>query len=126
MIDDITRWAQAQPDLLALVLVGSYARNAARPDSDIDLVLIVENPARYLDDIAWTGAFGKINQQQLEPYGRVTSIRVWYKAGPEVEFAITGRAWLSLPLDAGTKRVLRDGFKVLYESEAQLFSGLIL
>ncbi|MFJ5677854.1 nucleotidyltransferase domain-containing protein [Streptomyces sp. NPDC093097] len=31
-------------------LVGSYARNAARPDSDIDIVLLTTDRSRYADD----------------------------------------------------------------------------
>ena len=39
IIDRITRWAAGRHDVVGLLLVGSCARNAARPDSDIDLVL---------------------------------------------------------------------------------------
>ncbi len=34
------QWARTQPDIRALLLVGSWARDAARPDSDVDLVVL--------------------------------------------------------------------------------------
>jgi len=36
-LDDVTAWASNQPDIQALALVGSYARNAANETSDVDL-----------------------------------------------------------------------------------------
>ncbi|WP_210730372.1 nucleotidyltransferase domain-containing protein [Streptomyces sp. S816] len=38
--------------MVGLLLVGSYARGAARPDSDVDIVLLKADPARYLTDTA--------------------------------------------------------------------------
>jgi predicted nucleotidyltransferase len=48
VIERITRWAAARKDVLGLLLVGSCARNAARPDSDIDVVRILHDPGDAL------------------------------------------------------------------------------
>jgi len=48
----IADWASAQSDVQAVARVGSCARGAAGPDSDIDLVLPVANPQKYLSDAA--------------------------------------------------------------------------
>ncbi|MFF4038446.1 nucleotidyltransferase domain-containing protein [Streptomyces sp. NPDC001816] len=53
VIFHITRWARDREDIVGLLLVGSCARNAARPDSDIDIVLLTTDEPRYLDDAAW-------------------------------------------------------------------------
>ena len=45
------RWASAQLDVQAIALVGSYARGEARDDSDIDLVLLTDQPQNYLEDL---------------------------------------------------------------------------
>jgi predicted nucleotidyltransferase len=124
-IKEIICWSKGQPGLLAVALVGSYARGTAGKGSDIDLVLIALDPGEYLKDTAWAGVFGEIEKQQIEPYGKLTSLRVWYAAGPEVEFGLTTRDWASLPLDFGTKRVISDGVKLLLEREAGILSGLI-
>jgi len=114
-LDEFTAWAAAQSDIVAVALVGSYARNAATETSDIDLVLIASQPGRYLQDVAWTRQFGQVRQHQVEDYGKVTSIRVWYADGREVEYGITDEGWAALPLDEGTHRVISDGMRVLFE-----------
>ncbi|MEM6429058.1 MAG: nucleotidyltransferase domain-containing protein [Deinococcota bacterium] len=45
LLTKITTWAQEQPNVVALALVGSYANGTARPDSDVDLVLVCEQPS---------------------------------------------------------------------------------
>jgi predicted nucleotidyltransferase len=119
-LDDVLAWAAGQADIIAVALVGSYARNAAKDTSDIDLVLIVEDPQKYLSDTAWAGNFGEIAKQQLEDYGKVTSLRIWYANGREVEYGLSTRAWVELPLDKGTQQVIGDGLKVLFEREPVL------
>jgi predicted nucleotidyltransferase len=116
-LDEFAAWAAAQPDIVAVALVGSYARNAATETSDIDLVIIASQPETYLQDVAWTRQFGQVRQCQIEDYGKVTSIRVWYTDGREVEYGITDASWAALPLDEGTHRVISDGMRVLFERE---------
>jgi predicted nucleotidyltransferase len=121
----VTAWAETQPDILAIALVGSYARDLASETSDIDLVLLVEEPARYLNDTSWAARFGSITSQQIEDWGMVTSLRVFYAPEPEVEYGFTTSAWAAQPLDAGTRRVIQDGMRVLYE-RLPLLSPLVL
>jgi predicted nucleotidyltransferase len=115
LLQAAAEWAQVRPDIAGLALVGSYAREAATPDSDVDLVVITSDPARYLDDLSWTTGFGEVLRRQLEDYGKVTSVRVWYADGLEVEYGITSEDWATLPLDEGTRAVIADGMKVLFE-----------
>ncbi|GAI57290.1 unnamed protein product, partial [marine sediment metagenome] len=44
LLREIKNWAHKNNDLDSLLLVGSYARNKARQDSDIDLVLFFNDP----------------------------------------------------------------------------------
>jgi hypothetical protein len=59
--------------------------------------------------------FGIIEKKQIESYGLVKSIRVYYREGLEVEYGITDRSWVAVPLDAGTQRVINDGLRILFE-----------
>ena len=115
LLNDFTEWAYARPDIQAVALVGSYARNAATATSDVDLVVIANNPELYLNDQSWLERFGEIHQQQGEDYGLVTSIRVWYSDGREVEYGITSERWAAMPLDEGTRQVISDGMRILFE-----------
>jgi len=114
-LDAFINWASAQADVQGIALVGSYARRAAREDSDIDLVILTDTPRKYLDDNTWIERFGSVEKQQTEDYGKLTSLRVWYQNGSEVEYGITTPDWAAAPLDAGASRVISDGMLVLFE-----------
>lgn len=108
-------WASPQEDVQAIALVGSYARGEARDDSDIDLVLLTDEPQKYLEDVKWIERFGVTQKHQTEDYGKLISLRVWYQNGVEVEYGLTTPEWAALPLDAGTQEVIRGGMVVLFE-----------
>jgi len=114
-LQQVAEWASDQKDIHAVALVGSHARGEARGDSDIDLVLLADNPQKYLGDGGWLGQFGPVLRRQTEYYGLMTSVRVWFAAGGEVEFGWTSRAWAEEPLDEGTRRVIQDGMRVIFE-----------
>ena len=114
-LDAFVAWASDQSDVQAIALVGSYARGAAKDDSDIDLVILTDQPQKYLDDIKWMERFGSVEKHQTEDYGKLISIRAWYQNGVEVEYGITTPYWAATPLDAGTREVIVGGMIVLFE-----------
>ena len=114
-LDAFISWASEQADVHGIALVGSYARGAARDDSDIDLVILTDKPRKYLDVIQWTKRFGIVEKHQTEDYGKLISSRIWYQNGPEVEYGITAPDWAATPLDAGTRKVIGAGMIVLFE-----------
>jgi hypothetical protein len=77
-------------------------------------------PDRYLEHTDWAKDFGRVRQQQIEDWGKVTSLRVWYKDGLEVEYGLTTPEWAMSPLDAGTRRVIEDGMLVLFDRDGLL------
>ena len=114
-LKQVRTWADSQAQVLAAALVGSWARGSAKPDSDIDLVLIVENPIDFLEDTTWISRFGIPQNQQVKEYGAVTSLRVWYADGKEVEFGFTTPDWIAEPLDPGTRQVINAGCRVILD-----------
>lgn len=115
LISAAEAWCAARPDIEAAALLGSHARGQARASSDIDLLLLSRNWPDFLLDTAWIEHFGAVELTQLEDYGAVKSLRVWYLNGPEVEFSFSGPEWASLPLDPGTLDVVRGGLRILYD-----------
>ena len=111
----ISQWASIQSDIQAIALVGSHASGTATGTSDVDLVIITDDPNQYLDNLLWTERFGTVHKQQVEKYGLVTSIRVWYEDGLEVEYGIANEVWAAEPLDKGTQQVIADGMGILFE-----------
>jgi len=120
LLKKIKNWAHKNNDLNSLLLVGSYARNEVHQDSDIDLVLIFNDPKKYINNLDWIKEFGEIERYEIEYWGRVTSIRAWYKNGIEVEFGITSAEWAETPVDSGTFRVVSDGSKILVDKSKKL------
>lgn len=124
LLQAVAEWAGADSRVSGLVLVGSHARGTARSDSDVDLVLLSSVPQELLCDASWAASFGGVTSTKHEDYGRLTSIRVQYAEGPEVEFGIADVRWASLPLDPGTRRVLANGARPLYDDAGLLERAL--
>jgi len=60
----------------------------------------------------------------VEDWGLVTSLRVYYEDGLEVEYGVTSSQWVNLPLDAGTRRVIADGMQILVDKRGWLCRAL--
>lgn len=88
----------------------------------MDLVVLANQPELHLQERSWAEAFGKIVNQRVEDYGRLASLRIEYADGLEVEYGFTDVSWASAPLDQGTREVILDGMKVLFEREPLLSS----
>ena len=112
LIKGVTAWASLRPDIRALLMVGSYARGDARPDSDVDLILLCKQPTELLNDRTWINDFGAVERECVENWGPLTSVRVWYAHGLEVEFGVAAVDWA---FAEGTDEVLRDSFRVLLD-----------
>ena len=121
-LNEFSRWATDQDNIEAVALVGSYARGTATEASDVDLVVLANQPDLYLQERTWTQTFGKIVNQRVEDYGKLISLRVRYADGLEVEFGLTDASWAAAPLDEGTREVISRGMKVLFERGSILSS----
>ena len=117
----LTSWAGGRPDVQAIALVGSRARNAARTDSDVDVVVISDEPAAYLEDAAWTRGLRVTSLTEPQKWGAVTSRRAEIGSGLEVEFGFASPSWANTdPVDEGTRRVVLNGFRVIYDRSGLL------
>jgi uncharacterized protein len=128
IIEVVLAWATAQPEIRAVVLVGSHARGTARPDSDIDLVLLATDPdalradTTWVRQIDWHAIDTRPLRWQDEEYGAAWSRRVCL---PDrrvlVEFTFASLNWANTDLpDAGTRRVISDGCRILYDPDELL------
>jgi predicted nucleotidyltransferase len=114
-LHDFARWAATRRDIQGVAPVGSYARGAATETSDVDLVVLADQPGLYLQEGSWAEKFGKSADQQVEDYGKLVSLRIKYADGLEVEYGFTEVSWAGTPLDQGTREVIQGGMKVLFE-----------
>ena len=110
-------WARAQKDIKAVALVGSYARDEANEGSDVDLLILTTDITKYISDHSWVSRFGETTECRIEDWGKVTSLRTFYKGGLEVEYGFTTPDWAQMPMDAGSSRVVSDGIKILFDAQ---------
>jgi uncharacterized protein len=111
----IRRWAATQNSVHGAALIGSYARNEAKTDSDIDIMILTTQAKQFISNTQWASSFGRVNSISIEHYGVVTSIRVFYVDLYEVEFSFCSPQWAHVPLDKGTETVLLGGVTILYD-----------
>jgi len=125
----ITAWARSRADILGLALVGSWARGAARLDSDVDLVLLVSKPQAFrrnedwLAEINWADAH--VAHWHDVDYGSVWSRHIELQPHCVIEFTFCHPSWAAAnPIDAGTANVLSGGCRVLVD-KAKLLARLL-
>jgi len=123
-LQSVVEWAKNEPDLMALALVGSHARGEASPESDVDLILLLRSPKEYLNDRDWISEFGEPGHIIQEDWGKVTSLRVLYANGLEIEYGLSNLEWGSDPRNKGDARVIGNGLIVLYEKDGHLSNKL--
>ncbi len=115
-------WSSARSDVVALALVGSWARGEARPDSDVDLVLLSERPADYTGASGWTGGLapGAVLLRDGD-WGAIRERRLLLPSGLELEVGVGRPSWAATePVDPGTRRVVRDGLRPLHDPRGLL------
>jgi len=112
---EFKRWAATEAGIHAVALIGSHARSTATAESDVDLIVVVSLPNIYLQHKQWTSLFGHVVREQTEEYGNCTSLRVWYDEGFQVEYGFVDERWAAQPLDEGTRKIVAEGMKVMYE-----------
>ncbi len=129
IVRPIIQWATSRRTILAVALVGSWARGTAHAESDVDLMFLVEQPLLFrtntdwLSDISWGDH--QIESWEDKDYGAVWSRHVCLDSSDvgcaEIEFSFGRLGWASItPLDLGTQRVVSDGCRILYDPEGIL------
>jgi uncharacterized protein len=124
----VVAWATAQPKIRAIALVGSHARGIARPDSDIDFMLLAMDPESFRADTTWVAeidwhAVGtRLQKWQDEEYGAAWSRRIWLTDRcVQVELTFASLSWADRePPDEGTRRVISNGCRILYDPDELL------
>lgn len=127
LLTEVAAWAAARPDVRGVGVAGSWARGGARPDSDVDLVVLADEPTVLLasEGPDTARALGLDGRTAIEEWGVVTAIRGNLAGGLEVEIGIATPAWALVdPLDSGTREVIRGGFRIVYDPEG-LFAAAV-
>lgn len=120
LLERFTLWVSTQPDVQGAALVGSYARAAATEASDVDLMILTTEVETYFRSYEWVSMLGDIVESKAEDWGRVTALRAFYQGDLEVEYNFSAPDWADIPVDAGTRRVVSDGMRILFDPQGIL------
>jgi aminoglycoside 6-adenylyltransferase len=116
----VAEWAGERDDVRAAVVVGSQVRTDVPADrwSDLDVILIVDDPATYADEASWVHEFGEPLLTFLEPtaLGDQRERRVLYTTGEDVDFPLIPLSALDrLEASDNAAQLVRRGFRVLVD-----------
>ena len=115
----VADWAAERDDVAAVVLVGSRARGDVPADrwSDLDLILLVDDPAEYTGDSGWIEEFGEpvLTFMEATVDGHWER-RVLYDTGEDVDFVLFPSAVADkLESSQGAAALLARGYRVLVD-----------
>jgi aminoglycoside 6-adenylyltransferase len=115
----IADWAGSRDDVNAAVLVGSQARSETPADrwSDLDVILIVDDPQPYAEDAEWVAEFGNPVLTFLEdtPVGQLER-RVVYESGEDVDLPLFPVSVLDRLEDSdNAAQLLARGYRLLVD-----------
>ncbi|RKT88597.1 aminoglycoside 6-adenylyltransferase [Saccharopolyspora antimicrobica] len=125
VVTELCDWADTRPDVLALALVGSYARppGAETAESDVDIIVVTSDPGRYTDGTGNLPPVLELPLLRAKQWGVVAERRSRHATtGLVVELNITTPVWAATEpeVDGGTRRVVRDGIRVLRDRDGLL------
>lgn len=123
----IQSWASTRPDIVGLLFVGSHGRGTPGPYSEVAVVVLTTDPARYRSDkqwhakIAWPrGAEAEGPTCEVE-YGRTWSRHVALTDLRLVQFTFALPSWAdTAPIDPGTYLVVGTVRQILWDPEGRL------
>jgi hypothetical protein len=126
--DCLIAFAARSEGLRAMAVCGSWARGSARPDSDLDVLMLAREPQRWiaaphpwLTHMGLTEAGFTMARVRIARYGVVTSLHCELRPTALLELSVAPEDWANVnPIDPGTRRVVSDGFRVLVDKDGAL------
>ena len=131
ILEAVTAWVESRDDIAIAALIGSWARGEARPDSDLDLMILTPVPATFRDDttwvneIDWRSAQSELIGWEDVDYGAVWSRHIALAPFAEVEISFGLPSWADAdPPDPASLQIVRGGCRVLSDPTG-LFAALL-
>ena len=121
MLARIQEWAVTRPDVVALVLAGSFAHGEARMNSDVDILMLTNDKQPYVEGEEWISELGGLRLTKTDQWGPMTERRFVLPSGLEVEMGFAPPSWAATdPVDRGTRQVVEDGISILHDPQGLL------
>ncbi len=119
MIENFVLWGRQNDDLYAAFMIGSQAREDHPADqySDLDLVMVVENPDDYLLSDSWLEQIGKFHISFTEDtVGGAKERRILFEHALDVDFVILPKSHFNAIIGSGEiGGILERGCRILID-----------
>lgn len=122
LIDRFVKWANDQPDILAIINQGSQARldHPADEWSDLDLIVYTTNTEKYLGRPDWLENLGPVILTFLEEtaVGGQLERRALFQGGLDVDFSIISKDQMMKDVASPSPEdqdMIKRGVKVLHD-----------
>lgn len=88
-IGRLEKWATDRDDVVAVAIVGSWAGDSAREDSDVDVVLLTDDVSVFLEGDGWIAEFAPAAELvRKAEWGAIAERRLRLPSGLEIELGV--------------------------------------
>jgi hypothetical protein len=127
LVTALKDWSRKSSRVKGAALLGSWPGEKHHAEADVDIVLIVDDPARYraesnwMTEIDWPAAGLDQGHWSECDYGRACSRHFKFHDGAEVEVSFVDPTWASVdPIDPSTRRIAASGMRVIHDPNGLL------
>lgn len=121
LLNRFVLWAETQPDIRLLMVIGSRARSNQPADawSDVDLIVAAHNPQPYLQYTDWLKMIGPVWVTHVEPtLAGVRERRVMFEGGYDFDLIFVADGQFGrLVHDPEVSDVIRRGVRILVDKD---------
>ena len=118
----LQEWATERRDVGAAASAARGRPMRESEDSDVDVVLLTDNPSIYLEGKDWiAGLAPSAELLRTGEWGMIEERRLLLPSGLEIEVGIGPPSWANTaPVDPGTCAVVRDGLTSVFDPRGLL------
>lgn len=123
ILQSLARWGSRDPQIQAALIIGSQAREDHPADdfSDLDLILVAEDPRLLLTTDDWLSPIGNVHISFVETtLGGAQERRVLFDGALDVDFIILSPADFLHALQTDDAQILLRGCRVLFDKQGLL------
>jgi aminoglycoside 6-adenylyltransferase len=127
LIERITAWAKAQPDVRAALILGSRARTDHPADewSDLDVLVFAHQPDQFIQSAEWAKAIAPawLSFPERTGDGQSWERRTLYAGGLDVDVAVNPVEWLDAiqaEIPPVMADIIRRGVRILVDKDGKL------
>ncbi len=118
LIERVISFGNSNPDIQAVVIIGSQARTDRPADkySDLDMLLVVSDAEKYIGSTDWLSEIGDVKVTFMSKTVTGTpERRTLFDGGLDVDIVILSDDDMRMALQMGDVSILRRGYKIIVD-----------